>query len=129
MSIKTSNYIQHKIYLTSILTTLLKIRNVFDLMLVDIKNTNEYGSIRCTKKNMYDSDLKYIAISYRWGEVPEQLLQTPDYVAHIISFDMASLINLCYLIYDEPDLKDIQYLWVDAISVDQQNHLKKKKPF
>ncbi|CAO3651630.1 unnamed protein product [Cunninghamella blakesleeana] len=76
---------------------------------------------------MYDSDLKYISISYRWGEVPEQLVKTPDYTAHVTSFFLNHLVWLCLFIKNEPDLKDIPYIWIDAISVDQQNHNKKKE--
>ncbi|CAO3651557.1 unnamed protein product [Cunninghamella blakesleeana] len=76
---------------------------------------------------MYDSNLKYIAISYRWGETEEQLVKTQDYTAHIISFHLTHLIWLCKYINHEPDLKDIPYLWIDAISIDQQNHARKKE--
>ncbi|CAO3651807.1 unnamed protein product [Cunninghamella blakesleeana] len=100
---------------------------VFDLVLVDINETADNMKIKCAKKNMYDPELKYISISYRWGEVEEQLLETPDYTAHITSFNLGTLINLCYCITSEPDLKDIPYLWIDAISVDQQNHARKKE--
>ncbi|CAO3653395.1 unnamed protein product [Cunninghamella echinulata] len=75
---------------------------------------------------MYDQDLKYIAISYRWGEMDEQLVKTPDYTAHITSFHLRSLAQLCHYIKKETDLKEIQYLWIDAISVDQLNHERKK---
>ncbi|KAI9300523.1 hypothetical protein BJ944DRAFT_291634 [Cunninghamella echinulata] len=34
---------------------------------------------------------------------------------------------LCTYIWNESDLKEIQYLWIDAISVDQQNHERKKE--
>ncbi|CAO3637790.1 unnamed protein product [Cunninghamella blakesleeana] len=76
---------------------------------------------------MYDPDLNYIAISYRWGESNKQLVETPDYTAHITSFDLYDLKRLCLYIIYEPDLCDIEYLWVDAISVDQQNHTRKKE--
>ncbi|CAO3653159.1 unnamed protein product [Cunninghamella echinulata] len=76
---------------------------------------------------MYDQNLKYIAISYRWGELDEQLVTTPDYTAHITSFDLVDLKQLCEYIMKEVDLKEIQYLWIDAISVDQHNFERKKK--
>ncbi|CAO3653771.1 unnamed protein product [Cunninghamella echinulata] len=76
---------------------------------------------------MYDENLKYITISYRWGELNEQLVPTPDYIAHITSFDLRDLSILCYFIKHEPDLKEIPYLWIDAISMDQQNHAMKKE--
>ncbi|CAO3637732.1 unnamed protein product [Cunninghamella blakesleeana] len=101
---------------------------VFDLVLVDIKESCDiFKKMKCVKKNMYDSDLKYIAISYRWGELNEQQLETPDYTAHITSFDLVDFCLLCEYISNEPDLKDIKYLWIDAISVDQQNKKGKKK--
>ncbi|CAO3637659.1 unnamed protein product [Cunninghamella blakesleeana] len=102
---------------------------VFDLVLVDIKEVSTTGNrvIKCTKKNMYDPNLKYIAISYRWGELKEQLVETPDYTAHITSFDLFHLILLCSFIKKEPKLKEMDYLWVDAISVDQQNKEGKKE--
>ncbi|CAO3637472.1 unnamed protein product [Cunninghamella blakesleeana] len=84
-------------------------------------------TITCIKKNMYDKKLKYIAISYRWGELNEQQVETPDYTAHITSFDLVDLKNLCQNINKEPSLKKIRYLWIDAISVDQQNEEKRKK--
>ncbi|CAO3652640.1 unnamed protein product [Cunninghamella blakesleeana] len=67
---------------------------------------------------MYDVNLKYIAISYRWGEVVEQLVQTPDYTAHVTSFNLNDLISLYFFFYiqNDPDIKNIPYLWVDAIS-------------
>ncbi|CAO3637838.1 unnamed protein product [Cunninghamella blakesleeana] len=100
---------------------------LFELVLVDIKNTNVVSHIHCVKKNMYERNLEYIAISYRWGELNEQLLKTPDYTAQITSFRLFHLIQLCKYIKNEPDLKEIPYLWVDAISVDQKHHARKKE--
>ncbi|CAO3652094.1 unnamed protein product [Cunninghamella blakesleeana] len=74
---------------------------------------------------MYEEGLEYIAISYRWGECNEQLLKSPDYNAHITSFALNDLKWLCYYITKEPDLKGIQYLWIGAISVDQQDQARK----
>ncbi|CAO3637238.1 unnamed protein product [Cunninghamella blakesleeana] len=76
---------------------------------------------------MYDSNLKYIAISYRWGELNEQQVETPDYTAHITSFHLEDLYLLCSIIYAGSELCDIPYLWIDAISVDQLNKEGKKK--
>ncbi|CAO3651517.1 unnamed protein product [Cunninghamella blakesleeana] len=101
-------------------------KKVLDLVLVDIKESWETEHIKCVKKNMYDSDLKYVVISYRWGEVEEQLLKTPDYTARITSFYLYHLAKLCKYINHEPDLKNIPYLWIDTISVDQQNQKRKK---
>ncbi|CAO3654066.1 unnamed protein product [Cunninghamella echinulata] len=110
-----------------------KKKKIFNLVLVDIEKSLQKTydlknmDIACLKKNMYDKDLNYIAISYRWGEMNEQLVQTPDYRAHVTSFDLRMLAALCKCIKKEPDLKNIQYLWIDAISVDQQNHERKKE--
>ncbi|CAO3652102.1 unnamed protein product [Cunninghamella blakesleeana] len=100
---------------------------VYDLVLVDIWETKKNRTIVSIKKNLYDEDLKYISISYRWGEMEEQLLETPDYTAHVTSFHLSHLENLCKHITNEPELKEIRYLWIDAISVNQQNHERKKE--
>ncbi|CAO3651972.1 unnamed protein product [Cunninghamella blakesleeana] len=104
-----------------------KVEKEFNIVLVDIKNTSENMDIVCVKKNMYDSDLKYITISYRWGELQEQLVETPDYTAHVTSFDTSNLIDVCCMIKEEPHLKEIPYLWIDAVSVDQKDHARKKE--
>ncbi|CAO3637170.1 unnamed protein product [Cunninghamella blakesleeana] len=104
-----------------------KENKIFELVLVDIKQPWHSSNIKCIKMNMYDPDLEYIAISYRWGELNEQLVVTPDYTAHITSFKLNDLVHLCAHINNEPDLKQIPYLWLDAISVDQQNKERKKE--
>ncbi|CAO3650071.1 unnamed protein product [Cunninghamella blakesleeana] len=76
---------------------------------------------------MYDINLKYIAISYRWGEEFKQQVQTPDYTANVTSFHLKDFMTVCKHIKKEPDLKEIQYVWIDAISVDQQNDERKKE--
>ncbi|CAO3651590.1 unnamed protein product [Cunninghamella blakesleeana] len=88
---------------------------MFDLVLVHMKETVKNLNVSCTKKNMYDSDLKYIAISYRWGEDQEQYVKTPDSTSHITSFYLNYLIWHCINITGEPKLKEIPYLWIDAI--------------
>ncbi|CAO3653723.1 unnamed protein product [Cunninghamella echinulata] len=108
-------------------------KRAFELVLVDIEKSasspNDFlnPNITCIKKSIYDNDLKYISISYRWGEYNQQLVRTPDYTAHITSFNIFHLSCLCSHIQMDPDLKEIRYLWIDAISVDQQNHEKKKE--
>ncbi|KAI9303378.1 hypothetical protein BJ944DRAFT_268527 [Cunninghamella echinulata] len=79
------------------------------------------------KKNMYEQNLKYIAISYRWGELQEQLVKAPDYIARINSFDLFDFYFIYSQIERDPDLKGIRYLWIDAISVGQYNNDEKKK--
>ncbi|CAO3652018.1 unnamed protein product [Cunninghamella blakesleeana] len=101
---------------------------VFDLVLVDMYESYSRKQIVSVKRNMYDSNLKYIAISYRWGELREELLETPDYTALISSFNSSHLIQLCNWLQEDPEFKElsIRYLWIDAISVDQQNEERKK---
>lgn len=61
------------------------------------------------------------------GELQEQLVKMPNYIAHIKSFDLRDLSYLCSCIQTEPDLEGISYLWVDAISVDQYYNDERKK--
>ncbi|KAI8078787.1 uncharacterized protein BX664DRAFT_389169 [Halteromyces radiatus] len=97
----------------------------------------------------------YACVSYRWGECDEQIALTPDYNAHVTSFAISDLILLCGQlllwhgdrddeIHDDVDSGNnsnnaavaddddgfsesvVKYLWVDAISVDQLDHNKKK---
>ncbi|CAO3637367.1 unnamed protein product [Cunninghamella blakesleeana] len=101
-------------------------KKVFDLILVDLVHST-YADLKCVKRNMYDPDVKYICISYRWGELNEQLLDTPDYTAHITSFLLDDLKSLCDNIKYISELRIAGYLWIDAISVDQQDHARKKE--
>ncbi|CAO3619575.1 unnamed protein product [Cunninghamella blakesleeana] len=89
----------------------------FYLTLVDIKGSNK-NTIVCIRKDMYERDLKYIAISYRWGLVEERSIPTPEYTVRLTAFTPSDLRELCHHITREPDLKNIPYLWIDAISVD-----------
>ncbi|KAI9301090.1 hypothetical protein BJ944DRAFT_239544 [Cunninghamella echinulata] len=114
---------------------------VFELVFVDIGGTAEgyychetattmttqKKGLNCIKRNIYDKDLKYIAISYRWGELNEQLVKTPEYTAHVTSFAKDDFEILVDFIKKEPDLKEIRYVWIDAISIDQQHHNRKKE--
>ncbi|KAI9303433.1 hypothetical protein BJ944DRAFT_268425 [Cunninghamella echinulata] len=103
-----------------------KKKETLEITLVDISNTH-MNRIRCVKEDLYNESLKYIAISYRWGQVlPKQHVKTPDYTAEVTSFSLSDLFELIFYIRKEPDLKNIPYLWIDAISIDQQNehHLK-----
>ncbi|CAO3633338.1 unnamed protein product [Cunninghamella echinulata] len=75
---------------------------------------------------MYE-DTKYIAISYRWGEYREQLVQTPDYISHITSLYIPDFKKICEYLSYEPDLNNIPYIWIDTISVDQHDHKRKKE--
>ncbi|CAO3637399.1 unnamed protein product [Cunninghamella blakesleeana] len=82
--------------------------------------------INCVKRNMYDPDLKYIAISYRWGDFGEEKVPTPDYAAYLTS-GIRHLPSLCQFICRTPEFKEIDYLWIDIISVDQYHHERKKE--
>ncbi|ORZ06417.1 hypothetical protein BCR42DRAFT_427113 [Absidia repens] len=96
------------------------------IVLVDIKKTEKSGKIHCVEKSLED-DLKYVALSYRWGELQETLVDTGvGYIASITSFDIKDFIQLCKLISLESDLKHMDYVWVDAICVNQTNHAQRK---
>ncbi|ORZ16236.1 hypothetical protein BCR42DRAFT_32285 [Absidia repens] len=77
------------------------------------------------KKLMDEPGLRYCAISYRWGEVPEQVAVTPDYVAHVTSFALADLELLCGQLLVSAD-ENVDYVWVDAVSIDQRNDKARK---
>ncbi|ORZ07373.1 hypothetical protein BCR42DRAFT_426132 [Absidia repens] len=98
----------------------------FHVVLVDIKKTVSDENIHCVEKPL-EGDLKYVALSYRWGEVQETMIDTGvGYSVTITSFAVVDFINLCRMIACEPDLKDMEYVWVDAICVDQNNPIKRK---
>ncbi|KAI9303486.1 hypothetical protein BJ944DRAFT_101852 [Cunninghamella echinulata] len=99
----------------------------FTLTLVDVRKTVEENGIICTTKDLYEDKLEYIILSYRWGEVHEWVTPTSDYLAHIKSFGPEDIETLCRNIIKEPDLKYVDYLWVDTISIDQFNNEKKKE--
>ncbi|KAI8099285.1 uncharacterized protein BX664DRAFT_320921 [Halteromyces radiatus] len=100
----------------------------FDIILVDIQKTAEEERVCCEKIKLLGAQaVNFIALSYRWGELDEQVTPvTDDYCARIISFDLNDFFRLCWRILNEPDLKDIKYAWVDAICVDQGNDRRKK---
>ncbi|KAI8338694.1 hypothetical protein BC941DRAFT_501817 [Chlamydoabsidia padenii] len=114
-------------------------RKPFTIILVDIKKAAEQRRIECVKKQLYycdsndddedndDEDFSYVALSYRWGELGEQLIAAgDDYQAHITSFQLLHFYDLCKSIMQEPDMVDINYVWVDAICVDQRNRERRK---
>ncbi|ORZ04096.1 hypothetical protein BCR42DRAFT_497111 [Absidia repens] len=99
----------------------------FQVVLVDIEKTVADKVIHCVKKTLEDDDLKYVALSYRWGELHETLVDTGvGYTASITSFHLDDFYKLCYTMTLESDMKDIKYLWVDAICVDQNNPVRRK---
>ncbi|ORZ07405.1 hypothetical protein BCR42DRAFT_153153 [Absidia repens] len=102
----------------------------FHIVLVDIKEAAKKRVIHCVEKPLDESngeDLNYVALSYRWGEWQETLIDTEvGYTASITSFDLHDFYNLCDAMACDPDLCSIQYVWVDAICVDQVNHERRK---
>lgn len=98
----------------------------FEIVLIDINSTikNKNNKIICVKKNLYDLNIKYFAVSYRWGELCEQLVQTPDYIAHVTSFLLQDLFVLCSYI---KKTFNIPYLWIDGISINQSDFENKKQ--
>ncbi|ORZ07179.1 hypothetical protein BCR42DRAFT_456157 [Absidia repens] len=93
-----------------------------DLILIDIKRAAKEHKIHCVKKSLNDKDLKYVAITYRRGEVKPVTIDTQcGYTATITGFALDDFYNLCNKMTKETDLKDIDYVWVDAICVDRSN--------
>ncbi|CAO3588421.1 unnamed protein product [Absidia cylindrospora] len=98
----------------------------FGIVLVNIKKAAEERYIHCEKKWL-DGETPYVALSYRWGELDEQMVAaTEDYHARIVSFQLDDFFKLCQAIQQEPSLKHIEYVWVDALCVDQENIEKRK---
>ncbi|CAO3599009.1 unnamed protein product [Absidia cylindrospora] len=85
--------------------------------------------IVCVEKPLEEmaEESNFLALSYRWGELHEQVIDTRlGYLATITSFDLIDFYRLCSMMADEPDLKSIRYVWVDAICVNQTNHEQRK---
>ncbi|CAO3593552.1 unnamed protein product [Absidia cylindrospora] len=98
----------------------------FQVVLVDIKKAARNRKIHCVEKSL-EGDLKFVALSYRWGELHEKMVDTQvGYLASITSFDMDDFYYLCSMMTKEADLKDMDYVWVDAICVDQTNDERRK---
>ncbi|ORZ07429.1 hypothetical protein BCR42DRAFT_153273 [Absidia repens] len=100
----------------------------FQVVLIDIKKAAEDNVIHCIETPLMGSgDLKYVAISYRWGELHETTVDTQlGYLASITSFGLDSLFKLCRTMTKEVDLKNMDYVWVDAICVNQGDYEKRK---
>ncbi|CAO3601298.1 unnamed protein product [Absidia cylindrospora] len=99
----------------------------FCIVLVDIERAAKNFEIHCVEKPLEEKELNFVALSYRWGEVHETIIDTHlDYLATITSFDLTDFYKLCHLMTLEPDLKSIQYVWVDAICVNQSNYEQRK---
>ncbi|CAO3593556.1 unnamed protein product [Absidia cylindrospora] len=104
----------------------------FHIILVDIKEASA-GRIHCVEIPLPEDDdenqedLKYVAISYRWGELQEQLIDTGlGYLASITSFILHDFYHLCTMILRENELRHMDYVWVDAICVNQTNYDQRK---
>ncbi|ORZ08214.1 hypothetical protein BCR42DRAFT_425469 [Absidia repens] len=98
----------------------------FGIVLVNIKKAAEERTIHCEKKGL-DGETSYVALSYRWGELDEQIVAaTDDYHARIVSFQLDDFFKLCEAMQREPDLQHIEYVWVDTLCVDQENVEKRK---
>ncbi|CAO3601311.1 unnamed protein product [Absidia cylindrospora] len=100
----------------------------FQVVLVDIKQAADKNII-CVEKPLEadEKELSFVALSYRWGELHEQIVNTHlGYLATITSFDLDDFYRLCEMMTKEPDLKHIKYVWVDAICVDQTNYERRK---
>ncbi|ORZ05652.1 hypothetical protein BCR42DRAFT_473986 [Absidia repens] len=101
----------------------------FKVVLIDIQRAAKQRELHCVETPLASSSqlTPFVALSYRWGELPEMLVDTSqDYMASVMSFHLTDLFDLCALMAQEPDLKTIPYLWLDAICVDQVNPVRRK---
>ncbi|CAO3588648.1 unnamed protein product [Absidia cylindrospora] len=99
----------------------------FQIVLVDIQKAANDKMVHCVQKSLEENDLKYVALSYRWGELHETLIDTGvGYTASITSFALDDFYQLCLMMTLESELKHIKYVWVDAICVDQQDATKRE---
>jgi hypothetical protein len=76
----------------------------FHIVLLDLQEAAN-GRIHCVKKPFERGhfELPFIAISYRWGELEEQMFMTGvDYTAHVTSFALKDLYSLCKMIMSNP---------------------------
>ncbi|CAO3601342.1 unnamed protein product [Absidia cylindrospora] len=104
----------------------------FQIALVDIEEAAKNHRIHCVEAPLEASEeddeaLEYVALSYRWGELHETVIDTQlEYTASITSFALNDFYKLCNMMTHESDLKHIKYVWVDAICVDQVNYERRK---
>ncbi|CAO3601420.1 unnamed protein product [Absidia cylindrospora] len=100
----------------------------FSIVLIDIKLAATQKKIQCVEKPLTEENLRFVALSYRWGELQETTIDTGvGYMSSITSFDLGDFYKLCGMMMKEPDLQHMQYVWIDAISVDQTNPIQRKK--
>ncbi|ORZ06409.1 hypothetical protein BCR42DRAFT_456391 [Absidia repens] len=101
----------------------------FQIVLVDIEKATHKHEIHCVEIPLEDvaETVDYVALSYRWGELQETMVDTQvGYIASITSFHLNDFYKLCQLMTLEADLQHIKYVWVDAICVDQTNYERRK---
>ncbi|CAO3593662.1 unnamed protein product [Absidia cylindrospora] len=99
----------------------------FQVVLVDIKKAATDWEIQCVEKPLI-KDLAFVALSYRWGELEETMVDTElGYMASITSFLLQDFFRLCQWILMDRDLQHLKYVWVDAICVDQTNYERRKE--
>ncbi|ORZ06427.1 hypothetical protein BCR42DRAFT_456403 [Absidia repens] len=99
----------------------------FKVVLIDIRTAGNSETIECIEMPLETEGLKFVALSYRWGELAETIIDTNlGYLATVTSFAMNDFYCLCRKMIDETDLKSIRYAWVDAICVDQTNYKRRK---
>ncbi|KAI8338689.1 hypothetical protein BC941DRAFT_512807 [Chlamydoabsidia padenii] len=118
----------HKEQVTQTIPSLDEKAEPFQIVLIDVKKAAK-EKIQCIQKPFEPNtfEIPYIAISYRWGEISEQIVSTGvGYNAHITSFKLRDLYKLCKMILKEPTLKHMRYAWVDAICIDQLDDNRKK---
>ncbi|ORZ06270.1 hypothetical protein BCR42DRAFT_427404 [Absidia repens] len=103
----------------------------FQIVLIDIQKAAWNREIHCIETPLPDDDnddtLNYVTLSYRWGELHETIIDTKlGYLASVTSFHLPHFYQLCSAMGEDPDLKKIKYVWVDAICVDQIDPIKRK---
>ncbi|CAO3601380.1 unnamed protein product [Absidia cylindrospora] len=101
----------------------------FKIVLVDIEKAAYNNTIHCVEMPLQDEakDMGYVALSYRWGELHETMIDTQvGYTASVTSFDLNDFYELCFMMNQEVDLKSIKYVWIDAICVNQTNYERRK---
>ncbi|ORZ06500.1 hypothetical protein BCR42DRAFT_427228 [Absidia repens] len=101
----------------------------FKIVLVDIEEAAYNKTIHCVEMPLENKakDVGYVALSYRWGELHETMIDTQvGYTASVTSFDLDDFYELCFMMHQEVDLKSIKYVWIDAICVNQANYERRK---
>ncbi|ORZ07342.1 hypothetical protein BCR42DRAFT_456011 [Absidia repens] len=104
-------------------------QKAFHVVLVDIGIAAQGERIHCIETPLEEcaEESRFVALSYRWGEIQEQVLDTGlGYLASITSFALEDFCMLCKMMMREPDFRFIKYVWVDAICVDQINYERRK---